>query len=74
MISNAGFMAGVSVVLLVLAGATTWASSGFWAVDGAYSHFVVPILGLAWVAVASGFLTRQLATAQEPQRVAVSQF
>jgi hypothetical protein len=64
----------VTVVLLVLAGATTWASDGFWAADGAYSHFVVPILGLAWVTVASGFLTRQLASAREPQRAAVSQF
>jgi hypothetical protein len=74
MISNTAFTAGVTVVLLVLAGTTTWARNGFWAADGAYSHYVVPFLALAWVTAASGFLTRQLGSAREPQAAAVSQF
>ncbi len=55
-ISNAFFGAGVAAVLLVLAGGTTWAGSGFWAPDGAYRRFVSPIIGLAWIAVVSGLL------------------
>jgi hypothetical protein len=56
-ISNAFFGAGVTAVLLVLAGGTTWAGDGFWAPDGAYSRFISPIIGLAWIAVVSGLLT-----------------
>jgi hypothetical protein len=52
----ATFGAGVAAVLLVLAGGTTWAGSGFWAPDGAYLRFVSPIVGLAWLAAVSGFL------------------
>src|SRR5262249_3193327 len=55
-ISNALFAAGVAVVVLVLLGGTTWLSDGFWAPDGAYSRFVSPVVGLAWVLVVSRVL------------------
>jgi hypothetical protein len=45
------------VFVPVLVGVTTWASDGFWAPDGAYSRWVTTIIGLAWLAVVSGFLT-----------------
>ena len=62
-ISNALFASGVAAVVLVLLGGTTWMSSGFWAPDGAYSHFVSPIIGLVWVVVVSRILlTRSPAT------------
>ena len=56
LISNALFAAGVATVVLVLLGGTTWLAAGFWAPDGAYSRFVSPIIGLAWVLVASRIL------------------
>lgn len=63
LISNSLFAAGVAVVVLVLLGGTTWLSGGFWAPDGAYSRFVSPVLGLAWVVVVSQILlTRSPAT------------
>jgi hypothetical protein len=63
LISNALFAAGVAALVLVLLGGTTWLSSGFWAPDGAYSRFVSPIIGLAWVLVVSRILlTRVPAT------------
>jgi hypothetical protein len=55
-ISDGFFYVGVAAVLIVLAGGTNWASDGFWAPDGAYSRFIVPIVGLAWIVVVSGFL------------------
>jgi hypothetical protein len=55
-ISDALFWAGVTAVVIVLLGGTTWAGDGFWAPDGAYSRFVSPIVGLAWIAVVSGLL------------------
>jgi hypothetical protein len=67
LISNAPFYAGVAAVLAVLAGGTTWASDGFWAPDGAYARWVVPIVGVVWIAVVSGFLTRSLATTRAPE-------
>jgi hypothetical protein len=57
-ISNRFFGVGVAVVLLVLAGGTTWASDGFWAPDGAYGHAIAPGIGFVWIAVISGLLTR----------------
>jgi len=56
LISNALFATGVAAVVLVLLGGTTWLSGGFWAPDGAYSRFVSPIIGLAWVVVVSWVL------------------
>ena len=40
LISNALFAVGVTAVVLVLLGGTTWLSGGFWAPDAAYSRFV----------------------------------
>ena len=63
LISNGLFAAGVGAVVLGVAGGTTWLSGGFWAPDGAYSRFVWPIIGLAWVLVVSRvLLTRSPAT------------
>jgi hypothetical protein len=62
-ISNALFSAGVAAVVLVLLGGTTWASHGFWAPDGAYSRFISPIIGLAWVALISGLLVMRAPSA-----------
>lgn len=71
-ISSSFFGAGVAAVVLVLAGATTWAGSGFWAPDGAYSRFVAPIIALAWIVVVSSFLSmRRRSTVSAPDRSAV---
>jgi len=61
-ISNGIFAVGVAVVVLVLLGGTTWVSGGFWTPDGPYSHFISPIISLAWVLAVSVFLTRSPAT------------
>jgi len=37
-------------------------SGGFWAPDGAYARFVLPIIGLVWVVVVSRVLARSPAT------------
>ena len=62
------FTVAVAAVILEVAGGTTWASSGFWAADGAYSRWVTTIIGLAWIAVVSGFLTMR---SPAPDRAAV---
>ena len=63
MISNALFAVGVGAVVLVLLGGTTWVTGGLWAPDGAYSRFVSPVIGLAWIVVVSRvLLTRSPAT------------
>lgn len=63
LISNALFAAGVAAVVLVLLGATTWMSGGFWSPAGVYSRLVSPITGLVWVLVLSRvLLTRAPAT------------
>jgi hypothetical protein len=72
LISNAAFSAGVAAVVIVLLGGTTWAGDGFWAPDGAYSRFVSLIVGLAWIAVVSGFLMRGASTVRTPDRAAVA--
>ena len=63
LISNTLFAAGITAVVLVLLGGTTWMSGGFWAPDGIYSRYLSPIIGLVWVIVASRvLLTRAPAT------------
>ncbi len=63
LISKALFAAGITAVVLVLLGGTTWLSGGFWAPDGAYPRFVSPVIGLVWVVVVSRvLLTRTPAT------------
>ena len=53
----------VAAVVLVLLGGSTWMSGGVWAPDGAYSRFISPGIGLAWVVVVSRILlTRSPAT------------
>jgi hypothetical protein len=71
-ISKGPFLAGVTVMVILLLRATTWADSGFWAPDGAYSQYISTAVALGWVAVVSGFLyMRSPSTASAPDRVAV---
>jgi hypothetical protein len=73
LISRASFGVGVAAVVLVLLGATTWAGDGVWAPDGAYTRFISPIIGLAWLVVVSGFLYRlSPSMVRRPERTAVS--
>ena len=71
LISSAWFSAGVAAMVVLLLGTTTWAGDGFWAVDGAYARFIAPIVGLAWIAVVSGFLMRSYSAVSTPDRAAV---
>jgi hypothetical protein len=71
-ISSGPFFAGVTVMVLVLLRATTWASDGFWAPDGAYSQYISTAVALGWVAVVSGFLyMRSPSAVKTPDRAAV---
>jgi hypothetical protein len=54
--SNTEFALGVTAVVLVLLGGTTWMSTGFWSPDGAYSRYVSPAIGLGWVLFVSRVL------------------
>jgi hypothetical protein len=66
------FAAGVTAVVLVLLGGTSWAGDGFWAPDGAYV-LVSEVAWLVWIVVLSGFLTmRSPSTVRAPERAAVS--
>lgn len=56
LISNVLFAVGVAAVVLSIMGGTTWLSGGIWAPDGAYSRFVSPAIGLAWLVVVSWIL------------------
>jgi hypothetical protein len=56
--SNGLFTIGVVAVVLGLLGSTTWATSGIWAPDGAYSRFILPIISLAWIVVISGLILK----------------
>jgi hypothetical protein len=56
LISNRLFAVGVSAVVLVLLGGTTWMSGGLWAPDGAFSRIVSPLIGLVWLVVVSRVL------------------
>ena len=63
LISNRLFAMGVTAVVLVLLGGTTWASDGFWSPDGVYSRVVSPAITLVWIVAVSVFLfTRSPAT------------
>jgi hypothetical protein len=66
LISNALFTVGVSAVVFVLLGATTWMSGGFWAPDGLFSRSISPLIGLVWIVVVS----RVLLTRSPPTRAA----
>lgn len=55
-ISGASFTPGLAALVLVLLGAMSWAGSGLFTPDGAYTRFISPIIFLAWVGVVSGFL------------------
>lgn len=71
-ISSGPFLAGVTAMALILLRATTWAGDGFWAPDGAYSQYISTGVGLAWVAVVSGFLyMRSPTAATTPDRAPV---
>ena len=74
MISNALFGAGVAALVLVLLGGTTWATNGIWAPDGAYSRFISPMIGIAWIVVISGVLLKSPSAVRTPDRVAVPQW
>jgi hypothetical protein len=65
-ISNAVFAVGVAVVVLGVAGGTTWASDGIWAPDGIYPRIILPIIALVWIAVLSAILTSR---APSPVRI-----
>jgi hypothetical protein len=65
-ISNAVFVVGVVVVVAGVVGATTWASDGIWAPDGAYARVILPIAALAWIAILSAVLTSR---APSPVRI-----
>ena len=56
LISNTLFTAGVGAIVLGILGSTTWLRGAFWAPDGAYSRFVMPIILLLWVVVVSRVL------------------
>jgi len=73
-ISNALFGAGVAALVLVLLGGTTWATNGIWAPDGAYSQFISPIIGIAWIVVISGVLLKSPSTARTSDRAVLPQW
>jgi hypothetical protein len=50
-------MSKVVVVVLGVAGGTTWASEGIWAPDRAYARMILPIIALAWTAILGPMLT-----------------
>jgi hypothetical protein len=62
----------MTAVVLVLAGATTWAGDRVWAADGAYARFVAPIIALVRVTVVGGLpYRRRPATVSMSARAAV---
>jgi len=64
LISSRLFTLGVSALILVLLGGTTWLSSGIWAPDGWYSRFVSPAIGLLWILITSRVLLRMSPSAR----------
>jgi hypothetical protein len=72
-LSNRGFALGVTAMVLVLARATTWASDGFWAPDGAYSAYVATTVMALWViGISRVLLARRPSTASAVDRVPVA--
>jgi len=55
--------------VLVVLGATTWASSGFWAADGAYLQFITPIIFGVLITFFSGLLTTRVSEVPESAAV-----
>ena len=55
-------------------GGTTWAANGIWAPDGAYSRFISPIIGIAWIVVISGILLKSPSAVRMPDQAAVPQW
>jgi hypothetical protein len=70
--STRAFEAGVTAMVLVLLGTTTWANDGFWAPDGAYSRFIPGPVMVVWLAVVSVFLVRRYSASTTPDRAAVA--
>jgi hypothetical protein len=62
LISNAFFAAGVTAVVLVLLGGTTWLADGFWAPYGVYSRLISPAIGVVWALVLSWVLLKRSPT------------
>jgi hypothetical protein len=72
LLSNRGFALGVTAMVLVLLRATTWASDGVWAPDGAYSTYVATIVMALWViGISRVLLSRRPSTTSVPDRVAL---
>ena len=67
-ISNTVYWSIFPAWVLVVTGSTTWASSGFWAPDGAYLKFVTPIIFAVIITFFSGLLTRSVSSARAPER------
>jgi hypothetical protein len=51
-------------VVVLLMGGTTWLGGGIWAPDGAYSRFVSPLIGFAWILVVTRVLLAQAPAAR----------
>jgi hypothetical protein len=71
-ISNGAFLAGVTAVVLLVLGGTTWADHGLWSPDGAYARVIAPVIALVWIAVVSGFLYVTTPGASRPTAVSPS--
>lgn len=56
LISSGLFTVGVGAVVLGVLGGSTWIRGGFWAPDGGYSRFVMPVILLLWAVVVSRVL------------------
>jgi hypothetical protein len=71
-LSNRGFALGVTAMVVVLLRATTWASDGFWAPDGAYSSYVATgVMALWLLGISRVLLARRPATTRAVERAAV---
>ena len=71
-LSNRGFALGVTAMVVVLLRATTWASDGFWAPDGAYSSYVATGVMALWVlGISRVLLARRPATTSAVEHLPV---